>query len=282
MQKIIKEPLVQFLLIGGALFFLYSFLNPSTEGVDNNLISIDDSDVKRLIKSYEKTWNAPPDSTTLSNLVSEEIKSEVFYREAIRMQLDHNDEIIRRRLKQKYEFLVKDLANNLQPSEADLSDYYEEHTDQYLEPVKLSFSQIYFSPDKRKNPFEDAQRILIQIIKSNKTNVDVKSHGDPFHLQSHFDSRDHSDVRQVFGKEFADAIFKQKIEGWTGPIRSGYGIHLVNLTTIKDQVNLSYADIKERVIADWKTDQQQSYNEQLYENLLRGYEVEYDFEKRGE
>ena len=110
MSRLIREPLVHFLLIGGGLFILYSFLHPEENRLDNNTILIVDSDVDRLIKAYQQNWNTRPDSSTLQKLLEEEIKSEIFYREALRMQLDHNDEIIRRRLKQKYEFLVKDLV----------------------------------------------------------------------------------------------------------------------------------------------------------------------------
>ena len=152
MKKLWKEPLLHFLLIGGGLFFLYNWLNPSAEQIENNVIKIDNSDIERLAKAYQQNWGTLPDSATVKNLLEEEVKSEVFYREALRMQLDHNDEIIRRRLKQKYEFLVKDLADNQTPSEEELRQFYEENPDFYKAPAKLSFSQIYFSPDKRKGP----------------------------------------------------------------------------------------------------------------------------------
>ncbi len=279
MQKLLKEPLIHFLLIGGGLFFLYSFLNPSAEQLDNNVIRIEESDVTRLIKAYQQNWNAPPDSATLKSLLKEEVKAEVFYREALRMQLDHNDEIIRRRLKQKYEFLVKDLADSQQPSEVALNDFYQENSDFYQEPTKLSFSQIYFSPDKRKTPLEDAQTVLTQLKKNQGITIDFKKLGDNFHLQNYFAERDYNDVRQLFGQDFAKAIFANNKIGWTTPIRSGYGIHLVNITAIQDKSVLPFTQVKDKVISDWKISQQQLYNEQLYTNLLKKYEVEYDLEK---
>ena len=282
MQKLLKEPLFHFLLIGAGLFCLYSFLNPSEEQLENNVIRIEESDVTRLIKAYQQNWNAPPDSATLKSLLKAEVKAEVFYREALRMQLDHNDEIIRRRLKQKYEFLVKDLADSQQPSEVALNDFYQENSDFYQEPTKLSFSQIYFSPDKRKTPLVDAQTVLTQLNNSTASTIDIKKIGDNFHLQNYFAERDYNDVRQLFGQDFAKAIFDNSSTGWTAPIRSGYGIHLVNITAIQDQSVLPFTQVKDKVISDWKISQQQLYNEQLYTNLLKKYEVEYDLEKWGE
>ncbi len=282
MQKLLREPLLHFLLIGAGLFFLYSFLNPTAEQIDNNVIRIENSDIQRLMKAYEQNWNAPPDSTTLKSLLKEEIKAEVFYREALRMQLDHNDEIIRRRLKQKYEFLVKDLADSQQPSDAELQAFYDENSNLYVAATKISFSQIYFSPDKRTNPRGDALTLLNQFIQKKEKDSNLKGLGDAFHLQQYFAERDYNDVRQLFGQDFAKAIFALDKEGWVDPIVSGYGVHLVNITAIQNESIQPFSEVKNKVLGDWKIAQQQLYNEQLYENLLKKYEVEYDLEKWGE
>ena len=279
MQRLLKEPLVHFLLIGGGLFFLYSFINPSAEQIDNNVIQMDNSDVERLAKAYQQNWNMPPDSTSLTKLLAEEVKAEVFYREALRMQLDHNDEIIRRRLKQKYEFLVKDLADSQQPSIEELKRFFEEHPDFYQAPTKLSFTQLYFSPDKRILPLQDAQNVLESVLELPINQVDVKSLGDPFHLQSYYADRDYNDVRQLLGIDFAKAIFDPIKEGWLSPVQSGYGVHLVYISGVQKAHTPPFEMVKERVLEDWKLEQQQVYNERLYENLLTKYEVVYEFDR---
>lgn len=276
MQKLIKEPLIHFLLIGGCLFLLYGFLNPSEEEVDNNVILIDNSDVERLTKAYQQNWSMPPDSSTLKKLLQEEIKAEVLYREALRMNLDHNDEIIRRRLKQKYEFLVKDLADNQSPNNDELKRFYEEYSNLYQSPAKLSFTQIYFSPDNRSTPLQDAQNVLAKISTLPIDTVNPKKIGDPFHIQNYFANRDYNDVRQLLGQDFAKTIFDQKTEGWSVPIKSGYGIHLVYISAIQKNHKLSFETVKEKVLEDWKIAQQKVYNDQLYENLLEKYEVVYE------
>jgi len=279
MQKILREPLFHFLLIGGGLFFLYALLNPSEDRRENNIIRIDDSDVQRLIRGYEQSWNAPPDSETLRNLVAEEIKSEVLYREAVRMQLDHNDEIIRRRLKQKYEFLVKDLADNQLPSKSELKEFYEANQKQYLVSKKLSFSQIYFSPDNREDALKDAKDALIRVRNQPNTQSLTSNLGDPFHIQNYFDELDRDATRQLFGVEFTNSLFENVNEGWLQPIKSGYGMHLVNITAIKEKQSIPFASVKEKVISDWKSKKQKQYNQQLYENLLQAYEIKYDLDK---
>ena len=123
MKKIIEEPLVHFLLLGGLIFVLYGFLNKNSENPAGNTIIIQDSDVLRLTKAYQQSWNKTPDAATLKDLIDNEVESEMLYREALRLNLDHNDEIIRRRLKQKYEFLVKDLSISSPPTDAELKQF---------------------------------------------------------------------------------------------------------------------------------------------------------------
>jgi len=278
MQKLLKEPLIHFLLIGAGLFLLYSFLNPSEGEVENNVILIDNSDVERLTTAYKQNWSTPPDSATLMKLIEEEVKAEVFYREALRMQLDHNDEIIRRRLKQKYEFLVKDLADNQQPDADELERFYEAHPELYQASTKLSFTHIYFSPDKRTQPLQDALNTLNEITNMPIDKVDSKKLGDPFHLQSYYADRDYNNVRQLLGQDFAKAIFNQIREGWLPPVQSGYGIHLVHISALQKEHRQPYDVVEDRVREDWKLKQQQVYNERLYENLLKKYEVVYELE----
>ena len=273
----LKDPLFHFLLIGVGLFVLYSFLNPEENRLDDHVIKIENSDVDRLVKAYRQNWNVHPDSTTLQKLLEEEIKSEIFYREALRMQLDHNDEIIRRRLKQKYEFLVKDLADSQAPSEDGLRVFYEANQELYKSPRKLSFTQLYFNPDKRANIRADAKAVYDRIVRERFKTVDIGFSGDPFHLQKYFADRDYNDVRQLFGQDFAKAVFELTEKGWSSPLQSGYGVHLVHVSGIKQEEVKPFDLVKSKVLADWRVGRQESYNQKIYENLMKKYEVVYDF-----
>ncbi|MFK7908157.1 MAG: peptidyl-prolyl cis-trans isomerase [Chitinophagales bacterium] len=274
MTKILKDPLLHFLFLGGLLFLLYGFLNQNEEQPEDFHIVIEESDVNRLAKSYEQNWNAPPDSLTLQNLIEAEIKAEIFYREALRMNLDHNDEIIRRRLKQKYEFLVKDLTTPQRASEEILQRFYQAHPDLYQSPPKISFHQFYFNPDSRKHPLEDAQKALENVANEPFEGLDKNQIGDNFHLQKYYAARDVDHVRQLFGQDFANALFEAVGEGWREPIVSGYGTHLVYVEKLDKQEALPFEEVKGRVLEDWKAGQQAEYSKELFENLREKYKVE--------
>ena len=274
MNKLLREPLIHFLLLGGLLFALYSFLNKDEVNPEDYTIHITQSDVDRLVKAYQKNWNSLPDSTTLAAIIDDEIKTELLYREALRMNLDHNDEIIRRRLKQKYEFLVKDLVSLDQATEKELQSFYQEYAHLYQQPSMVSFNQIYFSPDRRKNPQQDAQALFTQVHNQNVL-TSLEQYGDNFHLPSRFVRNDKESVRQSFGKQFADAIFQINQTGWVAPIPSGYGHHLVYVDTIIPPQALSFDQVKDRIGQDWQQQQQVQYNERLLEDLRSQYKVEY-------
>lgn len=275
MNKILKEPLTHFVLLGTLLFLVYGFLNRNTERPEDYSIYIKDSDIDRLAKAYQKNWGSFPDTATLRNLLKEELQSEIFYREALRMQLDHNDEIIRRRLKQKYEFLIKDLNDQQLPSEEELKEFYKNHPDLYQSRKKIAFNQYYFSPDKRSNPLTDAKKALSDF--QNKKTKAIAS--DPFHLQEYYADRDQEAIRQLFGQDFARGLFQLERIGWAGPIASGYGQHIVEVKSIETAAPLPLEQIKEQVIEDWKQYQLQLFNEQLFQNLEGQYEVIYDLDQ---
>ena len=276
MKRMLKEPLIHFLLLGGLIFVLYGFLNRNNENPESNTIIIQDSDVLRLTKAYQQSWNKTPDAATLKDLIENEIESEMLYREALRLNLDHNDEIIRRRLKQKYEFLVKDLAVSSAPTDAELEAFYKENPSNYQSSERLSFHQIYFSPDLRSNPLEDAKAFYEKIKTKSIEEIEVSKSGDAFHLQHYYANRDFASTRQVFGKDFANAIFEKPQMGWLTPVASGYGIHLVYISNITKGEVIAFETVKEEVLQDWQQAKLAVYNKNLLDNLTKQYEIVYD------
>ncbi len=279
-KTIIKEPLVHFLLLGALIFMVHSWLNRGQNQPEDAEIIIQDSDIERLAKAYQQSWSTLPDTSVLKKLLLEDVHAEMLYREALRLNLDHNDEIIRRRLKQKYEFLVKDLAVQNIPTEEDLQAFYQENTSNYQSDNQLTFSHVYFSPDLRNNPMKAAQQFFETHQTDNEITVEVAGNGDAFQMQHQFSEKDRFGVRQIFGKEFSDTLFAKATQtGWLAPIYSGYGVHVVWVSDITKGKILDFAQVKNQVIEDWKANQVQVYNEKLLQQLEEQYEVVYDLEE---
>ncbi len=153
LHKFLREPLLHFLLIGGALFLVYSLQNEGL--VENNRIVISEAEVDRLITLWEKKKQRLPTQNELKSLIEQKIREEVMYREALAMGLDQNDSIVRRRLAQKVEFISADLAALVEPTETVLADYLAAHSDKFELPAQINFVQVYISPDKHGPNIQD-------------------------------------------------------------------------------------------------------------------------------
>ena len=160
MKKLFREPLLHFILIGGLLFIVFNIVNKSD--ADSKEIIIDQSDLERMVNTWELQWKRKPTAKELTNLLKTDVKQEVLYLEALEMNLDHNDEIIKRRLSQKMEFLSKDLASITEPTDKDLIDYFEANSEKYLTHYIYSFYQVLFTQDKSGPDYKEKSTICFK------------------------------------------------------------------------------------------------------------------------
>jgi len=200
------------------------------------------------------------------------IRSEVLYKEALQLNLDHNDEIIKRRLMQKYEFLIEDLADQTDIKESELKDYWEENKDKYRSPKRISFTQHYFNPDVHDNAEQIAKTMLAQVKVG-----DIKS--DPSHLKRQYNSQELSQIAKTFGESFSKQIQILNANEWLGPIKSGYGYHLIYINNVEDSIKLKFDEVKADVTADYKDQFIDLQQDKLYEVLEQKFEIDYRLQK---
>ncbi len=270
MQKILKEPFFHFILLGIALFILYGLVNDKTNS--KNTILINDFDVNNIIASWEMQWKRPPTEKELQNLIKLKVKQEIFYQEALKMNLDHNDEIIKRRLAQKMKFLSNDIASLREPTEEELIQYYKDHSDKYLTPYTYSLYQIIFSPDRRKNIYNEAAETLAQF--PDATFDEMKNWGDQLPISYYFDEVSSNELALQLGLKFPEALLDEEINKWTGPIPSGFGVHLVYITKRTEPHLPDINEIKNDIIRDYEYDHQKEINDLIYKELKKKYDVE--------
>lgn len=268
--------MLHFLLLGGLLFFLYERVKPSESSKDT--IVLDDESVRRVVSLFEKEWARKPTAEELKGLLERQLQQEIFYRQAIRMNLDHNDEIIKRRLEQKLRFITSDLANLQQPNEDSLKAYYATRMSRYAIPPRLSFIHIYFSPENRKDPQADAQALLRVIAQGQYANNmdDLLQQGDPFPYLQRVEQITVDDVSRQMGRGFAEALLSMPVNAWRGPVMSGFGAHLVYVERSVPAGEPLWADIRQEVIRDYQYDFSQRINEQVYLDFRKQYDIRLD------
>ncbi|MEM6723245.1 MAG: peptidylprolyl isomerase [Bacteroidota bacterium] len=276
MKKFLAEPLLHFLLLGG-LIFTYDYWSNSNAGAETDYeIILEDGDVNRLLTNYSQNWNRLPDSSTFRQMVLDEIKSEIFYREALALNLDHNDEIIRRRMRQKFEFLLEDFSAAQTLNEDSLKAWHARYPDRFQTQASWTFQQVYFSPDQRKAPLADAKAFL-QKHASPSDSFWEQAQGDPSHLPNRFDKQDADQLRQSFGIDFVNRLMDEapypEQPGWLTPIASGYGIHLIWLEAFQAVQSLDFESARTEVIQDYQTNQSAQLDAQFFSDLREKYEI---------
>jgi hypothetical protein len=271
-KSLLREPLVHFLIIGGALFLLFGLLDNAT-GPQSGRIVITAGQIDYLKANFTRTWQRPPVEQELQGLIDSYVRDEIFYREALAMGLDRDDSVIRRRLKQKLEIMSDDLAGVAIPSEEELRQFLESHPESFRHEPQVAFRHIFLNSDQRGNAaMDEAARLLAELsAEGNKTNPDIL--GDSLMLPKSFDLSAASVIARFFGDHFSLEIMKLKPGHWAGPIKSGYGLHLVLVSQHIESRLPELAEVREAVEREWFAVHRKELKENLYKKLRENYTI---------
>jgi peptidyl-prolyl cis-trans isomerase C len=230
----LREPLLQFLLIGALLFAGYAVVQRHNGGTPSSKqINLTPDDLSQLDAYFESQWHRPPTRDEFAAMVETKVQEEVLYREGLAMGLDKDDTIVKRRIAQKAHFLAEDVASAHEPTTAELRAWYKSNSQMSALSSRTTFRHLYFSPDRRgQSAREDATKALARISGQPEDSRSAASLADPFMFQDNYGDRTAEQLAKDFGPEFAQAIFKLKPGSWQGPIESGYGWHLIFIDSI--------------------------------------------------
>ena len=273
-MKLLREPLVHFMFIGAAIYLLFGvFAEPVLDETDKTIV-VSAGEIEWMQSSWQKRWNRPPTDKEMDGLIQQYIRETVLYREALTMGLNQHDQVIRRRLAQKLEFLAKDLVALTPPTEEELQAYFAEHQDRYQQPRLYTFTQVFIDPDKRGDAtLADAEKIKATLIAQGDAIENAGALGDDFMLQNYYPEKDSVEIQKNFGSGFTESLVDLSPGQWHGPVLSGYGVHLVYVSNVSEPPAPVFAEVRERVMQDWKTDRGEELNEKFYANLRDRYTV---------
>ena len=270
MKAWLREPLVHFLVIGAALFVLQRFV--AGEDESSREIVVTEAQVEALAENFARTWMRPPTADEIRGLVDDYVREEIYYREAIAIGLDRDDTVIRRRLRQKMEFVSDDIAAAREPTDSELEAYLRSNAGKFVDPPLLSFRQVFFSTDRRgESAQKDAGRALESLRSSDRARRVPQ--GDPTLLPPEMTRVTPRDVANVFGEAFTADIEDAPVDEWIGPVESPFGAHLVRLAARQAGRLPPLAEIRTVVLREWQATQQDESNEAFYEELRRKYDV---------
>ena len=273
-MKMLREPLVHFLFIGAAIYLFYAAFTEPVPEEDDKTVVVTAGEVQWMQTSWHKRWNRPPTTEEFEGLIQQYIKETVLSREALNLGLNQHDTVIRRRLAQKMEYLAKGLVQLTPPTDDEVLAYFEAHLERYQEPARYTFTQVYIDPDKRgETTLDDAEKIKATLIAQGDAIENAGVLGDRFLLQHFYPDKDQAEIQKLFGSGFAESLEDLSPGQWHGPVRSGYGVHLVYVSNVSEPPQPMFAELREEVVKDWTTEKSEELNEKFYANLRDQYTI---------
>ena len=242
-----------FILLGVFIGFFALFYGINIS--QKTSIYVSGSEIKNLINIWEDQTGRPPTNKEIDMIIDNLVKEEILYQEALKLGLNQNDKIIKRRLIQKFEF-YKESENLNKVKEENIIEYYNENINSYKLNKRYSFKHIFFSDPK--NNYENIKLVLLDI--ENTSNNEI---GEPFIHGDSFIEKDKAAIDSDFGSGFSENIINLENNTWHGPFKSIYGYHLIYVLEVFPEEIIPFQDAKQSVIVN--------YNNKIKNEVIKNY-----------
>lgn len=269
-QRFMKEPLLHFLLAGGLIFFVYMMVNG--DGWNTNRITVSAAKINQMTEIFVKTWQRPPSADELKAMIDDYVKEELYVRQALALGLDQDDTVIRRRLRQKMEFLGNAEAESIVPTDAALQAYLDSHPQSFEIEPQIAVEQVFLSSERHADTLEADAAAMLATLES-KPDTDISTLGDFTMLPPSLPLGRLTGVGDTYGPEVSEAARKAPVGEWLGPVRSGYGFHLIRVTERQPGRIPVLAEVREAVRTEWVQAKRREVEDLRLADLLKRVEV---------
>lgn len=270
LQRFLREPLLHFLLAGGAIFLVYALING--EGWHRSRITVTAAKINQMTEVFTKTWQRPPGRDELKAMIDDYVKEELYVRQALELGLDKDDTVVRRRLRQKMEFLSNAEAESLAPADAELQAYLASHPSSFEVEPQIAVEQVFLSAERRAGTIEEDAAAMLAMLTS-KPDTDVSTLGDPTMLPPRLPLSSLSSIGGTYGPEVSEAARKATVGRWLGPVQSSYGFHLIRVTERKPGRIPALAEVRDAVTAEWVQAKRREVEDRSLAEMLKRFEV---------
>jgi hypothetical protein len=269
-MRLLKEPLFHFLLLGAAIFGGHRLVAGGRATAPDEIV-VTQGRIDALTAAFTRTWQRPPTASERDGLIRDYIREEVYAREAIALGLDKDDVVIRRRLRQKLEFVSEDVLAPPEPTDDQLRAYLTSQPDAFSVEARFTFRHIFLNGERRGEELARyAARLLAQL---RHPGTDPDTLGDSILLDRRFEAVPAGLVAEQFGEQFAATLAELPTGQWVGPVASAYGTHLVFVAQRTGGRVLALEEVGDAVRREWVNAQRVESSERFYQGLLKSYSV---------
>ena len=267
-RKLLGEPLLHFLLIGIALFGAYRWVSPGDSGGRRIVISqgvIDD-----LVTQHVAARGREPSTTELNHLIESYVRDEILYREGVKLGLERDDIVVKRRVRQKIELIEEEDASTRAPTDADLSAYLVANQARFMQPAIMTFEQVFLGESTSGPEVEQAVAVTRAALRSG---TDAEELGQPTLLPLRMTEAPADLVARDFGASFAAALVKVPVGEWVGPIDSSFGAHYGRVSDRTPAVAPQLATVRDHVVREWENERRQRARNDAYTKMRGEYQI---------
>ncbi len=266
--RLLREPLLHFLAIGSLIFLLFAVVDDARE-TPADVIVVTPERINQLAAGFRSVWKRMPTDDELSALIDEDVREEVYYREALALGLDRNDAVVRRRLRQKLEFLADTGADLLEPAAGELEAYFAANEQTFRRGRRLAFEQIYLG----ETPDPESITRSLNALQSDPVS-DPSTLGERNLLPAQLGLSPPDAIDGVFGPGFFERLAELPPGVWAGPVASAYGVHLVRILDSLPARTPPLEEVRDAVLWDWKAAKALEIRELHYARLRERFVVE--------
>jgi parvulin-like peptidyl-prolyl isomerase len=264
-RRWLREPLVHFLIAGTLVFWLMS-ARPRELG--ERRIEVNEAVVTGLAQRFHASFRRAPSQAEIDGMIRDYVRDQVYYREALRLGLDQNDEVVIRRLRRKMESLAVADAEALEPDDAELQALIDQDPARYAKEARFSLDQIYLGAET-----DAVRKVADAALVRLREGGSSERLGAPTPLPAQIDSLPSGQIAGQYGDSFAASLETLPLGQWSGPVVSGFGLHLVKIKRREAAAPPKLADVRQRVTNDWRAAAVRKAEEDRFRDLLDGYEV---------
>jgi hypothetical protein len=261
-RTLLGEPMLHFLLLGIVLFAIYQWKAPVDSG--GRRIVITQGVVDDLVAQHVAARGREPSSTELSRLIESYVRDEILYREGVKLGLERDDIVVKRRVRQKIEMIAEEDASTRAPTDADLSAFLTANQARFVQPAILTFEQVFIGAST------SAPGVVHAALRNG---ADPTALGKPTLLPHRMTLTPADLVARDFGPSFAAALEKAPVGEWAGPIDSSFGAHYVRVSDRTPAVAPPLAAVRDHVVREWENDRRQRARNDAYAKMRGDYQV---------
>ena len=271
MKRVVKILALGALLAG----FVWAVQGPPGDDTSRPEIIITGAEVAHQSARWEKMWGRPPTSAELKKAVDGYVRNEILYREALARDMDREDPRVRMALIQKMQMLAAGQADARGVTDKDLAAFFALRKEQYKIPARFSVTHVFFKDGD--NAQDKAEKLLAEFLEKEPSELALREAGDATMLETAHRDVTASELEKRFGADFTAEVLSLTEGKWSGPVRSGYGLHVVKVADRMSGRIPKLAEVRDKVESDLQYEARKASEEQGFQEIAGKYRVAIDY-----